>query len=485
MQILPFQFKRLHDDKYLLVNECGEHIFLNQKEFQAICHETLTRNDCIFDDLKSKHFICENNKDDLIDILALKYRTRKRFISNFTVLHMMVLTLRCTNNCTYCQVAAEGEDAKKLDMSLSTARKIIEFISECPSEYIKIEFQGGEPTLNWETLAESVRYTKEIFPKKGKKVDFVVCTNLATLNENQITFFKEHKINISTSLDGPKNIHNKNRVLRNNEGTYDKFIENLQSCRELVGHDSVSALMTTTRDNINNLNSVVDEYIEKGFGGIFIRPLNPYGQANKNTANLGYTMEEFVYEYEKALDYIIDYNLRTGRLFPEYYATLLLTRILTPFSTGFVDLQSPSGAGISGIIYDQNGNVFPSDEARMLSRMGDDYFLMGNINKDKWLNIFGESILKEITNNSCLEIMPYCAYCVYQAYCGSDPIRNYLQTKDIIGKRPDNGFCTKNKLIFDLLFKKIKQNNSDVMDVLWSWITSRSLSKIRPTFEKV
>ena len=47
---------------------------------------------------------------------------------------------------------------------------------------------------------------------------------------------------------------------------------------------------------------------------------------------------------------------------------------MTPFSTGFVDLQSPSGAGIAGAIYYYNGDVYPTDEARMLAEMGDQSF---------------------------------------------------------------------------------------------------------------
>ena len=74
------------------------------------------------------------------------------------------------------------------------------------------------------------------------------------------------------------------------------------------------------------------------------------------------------------LNYIIELN-KSGTNFIECYTTLFLSRILTPFSTGFVDLQSPSGAGISGVIYNYDGKIYPADEARMLSRMGDDYFV--------------------------------------------------------------------------------------------------------------
>ena len=40
-------------------------------------------------------------------------------------------------------------------------------------------------------------------------------------------------------------------------------------------------------------------------------------------------------------------------------------------------------------------------------------------------------------------------------------------------------FCKKNKLIFDMLFKKLKRNDPDEMDVFWSWISCRSLKEVR------
>ena len=48
--------------------------------------------------------------------------------------------------------------------------------------------------------------------------------------------------------------------------------------------------------------------------------------------------------------------------------------MLTPFATGFVDLQSPAGVGISGAIYDYDGSVYVSDEARMMARFKNYFF---------------------------------------------------------------------------------------------------------------
>ncbi len=476
--ILPFQFKRFDSNNYLLVNESGEFIFLGNNDFQEFINGNLTADSPCYYDLKSKHFLNTEHLSETLELISAKYRTRKKFISEFTSLHMMVITLKCTNRCAYCQVSAEGDDVKGFDMSPEIARRIVDIIFKSPSPHLKIEFQGGEPTLNWETLQETVIYAKKLNRNNQKHLDFVVCTNLVKINKKQLMFFKKHGVHISTSLDGPQWLHDKNRVTRVGCGTYDSVILNMHDAFDILGHGEVNALMTTTIDNVDHLQDVITEYVRHGLNGVFIRSLNPYGLAAVNAEQLGYSAEHFVETYEKALNFIVQLNLN-GTRFVEFYASLLLTRILTPFSTGFVDLQSPSGAGISGAIYDHNGDVFPADEARMLARMGDRRFLLGNVFQDSYEDIFGGKIIREIVSKSCVEIMPYCNSCVYRVYCGSDPIRNYLETGDLIGKRPQNDFCKKNKLIFDMLFKKLKRNDPDEMDVFWSWVTCRSLKELR------
>lgn len=478
MNILPFQFSRFENDNYLLVNESGEYIFLKNDDFHKVITGDLTCESPSYYDLKSRHFISTEGLPETLEMISAKYRTRKRFISDFTALHMMVVTLKCTNACSYCHVSAEAEDAKDFDMSPEVARRVVDYIFRSPSSVVKIEFQGGEPTLNWETIRETVLYAKKLNERHQKFLEFVVCTNLVTISTQQLLFLKEHDISISTSVDGPRDIHDKNRMLRNGRGTYDAVIRNLRNAFDILPPGQVGALMTTTADNIDHLKNVIEEYVRLGFGGIFIRALNPYGLGASNSEHLGYPVEHFVEKFEKALDFIIQLNLN-GTKFAEFYTALLLTRILTPFSTGFVDLQSPSGDGISGVVYDHNGDVFPSDEARMLARMGDRRFYLGNVFTDTYEDIFGGSLIREIVSKSCVEIMPYCNSCVYRTYCGSSPVCNYLETGDIMGKRPDSTFCKKNKLIFDVLFKKLKRNDPDEIDVFWSWVSDRTLEEIR------
>ena len=476
--ILPFNFKR-NSYGNLLVNQAGEHITLSDKDFMEFCNKSMENTHPVYCKLKSRQFLTTEKELDLSEeLLAAKLRTRKAFISDFTSLHMIVITLRCNCSCKYCHASSVDISQEEYDMDWKTAQKTIEMIFQTPSQDIKIEYQGGEPLLNWDILKESILYAEFLNTLAKKNLNFVICTNLLNIADEQIMFLKKHNVEISSSLDGNKELHDCNRISRIYQSSYDEFIKNLSRIRKHIGQNACSPLVTITKSNINRLREVIDCYISLGFKNIFLRALNPYGNAVINKENLSYTNEEFIAAYKDALNYIIELNKR-GIEFTECYTALFLSRILTPYSTGFVDLQSPSGAGISGVIYNYNGDVYPADEARMLARMGDEYFKLGNVKKNNYKEIFNGQIIRNIVKSSCVETMPVCSECVYQQYCGADVIRNYLETKDLTGSRLTGSFCRKNKAILDYIFELLNSDDEQIHDIFWSWAAGTNYKEIK------
>ena len=466
-RLLPFEFKRKTNGEVLLVNECGDFLCVSPDEFRTLVEKrfedlpqsTLHR-------LENRHIVAEEKHfHTALNLLGNKYRSRREYLFSSTALHMLVVTLRCNHKCEYCQVSSREEDAYKYDMKPEVAEKIVDLVFESPSPVVKIEFQGGDALLNWPTVMAAVRHAEKLNVEKKKELEFVICTNLYALEEGHIADIKEHKINISTSLDGPCWMHDKHRILRTEGSSYKMFAKKLALARKHLGHGCANALMTTTVDSLDNIEAIIDEYVSLGFEGIFFRALNPYGDAHKN--NLYYSPERYFEMYKRGLEYIIDLN-KKGKRFVEYYTALLIRRIMSPYATGFVDLQSPSGAGISGVIYDYTGDVYPADEARMLSRMGDCRFKMGNVYENSFKEIFLSDVLKKIVRESCVETIPGCSSCAYRTYCGVDVFRNYLETGDISNVRMDSFFCRKQTQIFDYLFERIC--DSDFIDVVGKWI---------------
>ncbi len=469
--LLPFRFQRINR-KELIVNEFGDYLLLPKGSVERIIKKEINKfsEKDFYADLVSNCFVSESPIPQNIEIMATRYRTKKSFLNDFTGLHIIVPTLRCNQACHYCQVSHVTKESGGYDIDNKTIDNIVEIIFKSPNPNITIEFQGGEPLLVFDKIQYCIEKVKEYLAVNSKKLTYVICTNLFLLDENILNYCKLNNIQISTSLDGPEFIHNYNRK-NQNSNSYKVTIENIFKCREVLGYDKVSALMTTSKYSLNYHREIIDEYLSHNFKEIFLRVINPYGHALKNRDYNEYTMDDFFEFYKKALNYIIELN-RNGIYFVEVFTKLVLTKMLTPFPIGFVDLQSPAGIINNVIVYNYNGNVYPSDEARMIAEMGDDYFNLGNINKNNYKDIFNGEKANQIAEHWSNECLVGCSECAFQAYCGADPIRNYSTQGDMYGFRPTSTFCKKNKMIFEYLIELI-DSNSEIEKIFNRWISNK------------
>lgn len=178
-------------------------------------------------------------------------------------------------------------------MQQSHAAKAIDFVFASPSPNIKLEFQGGEPLLNFDLIRWIVERVKERNADAARNIGFVITTNLALINDEVFAFCREHDVFISTSLDGPRSLHNTNRP-RPGGDSYERAIAGISRVRTALGNDRVSTLMTTTRSSLEQPEAIVDEYVAQGFSSIFLRSLSPFGFAVKTGTVGSYRTEQWL-----------------------------------------------------------------------------------------------------------------------------------------------------------------------------------------------
>jgi len=470
----PFNFERI-GDRVLVVNEVGEHLFLSEADFAAFVARALPATSETYAELNSKHFLYDSDPTVAIDLLATKYRTKKSFLDGFTKLHIFVVSLRCEHSCHYCQVSRVSADRTAFDMSAETAERALDLVFRSPAPELKIEFQGGEPLLNFERIIHVIQSAEERATHLRRDVEFVVTTNLALLEQRMLDFFMRHNVVLSTSLDGPADLHNGNRPRAGND-SYEAMVGNLPRAREALGHDRVSAIMTTTRASLSRAREIVDEYARLGFSSIFLRSLSPYGFATKTAHRTGYTMDEFLAFYVGALDRILELN-RAGTFLVETFAQILLTKILTPFPSYYVDLQSPTGAGIGAAVYNYDGDIYPSDESRMLAEMNDRSLRLGNVHLNSYEEIFGSRVLRQLVEASIVESIPGCSDCALQAFCGGDPTYHYATQRDLVGNRSTSDFHRKNAFIIRHLLTLL-EDDPDARRTFASWVAGRPYQEL-------
>ena len=471
--LLPLRFCRFNDEQVLLTNDVGEFIFVGKSDFDALIQGEMDVHSDIFYDIESKQIATTDSIDDVVPMLATKFRTKKSILRDFTSLHMVVPTLRCNSSCIYCQVARKNLEDHTADMTKKTAKNVVKTIFESPSPCIKIEFQGGDPSTAFDMVKFIIEEAEYVNLFKKRRLEFVICTNICLLTEEMVKYLKKHKCYVSTSLDGPKDLHNTNRPLQNTEHTHELFEEKLSMIRTIWGDNGcVSALMTTSKYSLGRFKEIIDEYVRLGFNSVFLRALNPYGFAKQYKEKIAYPIEDFIENFIDGLNYIIELN-KKGIYFVEGYTALLLRRMLTPYATGFVDLQSPAGVGIAGAIYDYDGGVYVSDEGRMMARFKNYFFRLGNVNENTYQEMFNGEHLHHILSSACNECLPECSFCAFQPYCGADPVRNLSEQGDMVGFRPTNEMCKKNKAIFHYLFELLKKNDPVINRIFWSWINPK------------
>lgn len=465
--LLPLRFIPLDPGRYVLTNFAGEYCVLNRLDAHALLTGTLAMHSPDYNTLKTKHFLFDDESKVAIDLLAAKYRTKQQYLAEFTRLHIFVLTLRCNNRCGYCQVSRQGPNSVGYDMSFDTADKAIDFTFRSPAKYLKIEFQGGEPLLNMPLLRHIVEKSRTRAIQDSRTVEYVVCTNLNLIDDEMLNFFRDHDIFVSTSLDGPRDLHNVNRPNPDCD-SYDATVTGIARTIKLLGRDRISALMTTTNASISQPRAIVDEYLRMGFRSMFFRIINPYGLAARNRAATSYSVQEWLHFYKEALTYILELN-RSGVYFREEYAALILKKMLTPYSTGFVDLQSPAGIGDGVVVFNYDGEVYASDESRMLAEMGDYHFRLGNLQKNTYEEVMFSDKLIDTLRVTMSEGVPQCCDCGLQPFCGSDPVRHYRTQGDIVGFKPTSEFCIKNMGIIKHLIRLL-EDDPGASEVLTSWI---------------
>jgi uncharacterized protein len=464
---LPFRFMRWSENEVLVSNDVGEWAFLPSEVFDEFATQRLSPDSSAYADLKGKHFLTDSKSVVPIQLLATKYRTKKAFLDGFTSLHLFVVTLRCDHSCPYCQVSRVTEDRASYDMTRETALKAVDFMFRSPSPELKIEFQGGESLLHFEAIRWVVEAVETQNLSEQRHIEFVIATNLSQLTDEVLDYCADHSIYLSTSLDGPAFLHNANRP-RPGRDSHERVVANLARARARLGHDQVSALMTTTQESLRYPVEIVDEYVARGFDAMFLRNISPYGFAVRANLLPRYETNAFLGFYKTALARIIEWN-KKGTPMVEVFSQILLRKMLTPFATGYVDLQSPAGAGLGAVVYNYDGDVYASDEGRMLAEMQDKSFRLGNLHTDRYETVMGGDRMRAIVEQSCCETLPGCSECAFLPFCGADPVFHWATQGDLVGHRPTSTFCQKNMAIIRYLFDLLRSDDAFTRQLLMSW----------------
>ena len=180
----------------------------------------------------------------------------------------------CNLSCRYC-FAGEGEyHGSRGLMDFETGKKALDFLvaNSGKRRNLEVDFFGGEPLLNWNTVKKLVAYGRSIEEANGKHFRFTLTTNGVLLNDDVIEFANKEMDNVVLSLDGRKEVNDRMRPFPGGKGSYDVIVPNFKKFVAARGDKPYYVRGTFTHYNLDFAKDIL-HYADLGFDRLSMEPV--------------------------------------------------------------------------------------------------------------------------------------------------------------------------------------------------------------------
>ena len=340
------------------------------------------------------------------------------------VLH---LTDMCNLRCKYCFIeGGKIEGYLNNQMSFKVVKAALDkfAITIQSSDLPKppsIVLYGGEPLLNFPALSYALEYLQELQRDYHlpEKLDKILITNGTQITYDIAKVLKRHDVSVSVSLDGPKFLHDQNRIYFSGRGSYKDSLQGYNILKEIGLAPTVSCVLS--EHSLDHVPQIMHWFLDDlkvrglGFNHVSIVPnVNKYNPVYESRFT-----DAVIQSQEIVLEYPDVYERRMSRKLNSF----LERDILKADCTGCGEQMTISPDGKIGICqgYMGNRNTF----------VGDVF--------DKDFEANKHPIWIEWSRRSPL-YMPLCLECPALAVCGGGCPRNAESLSGSIWD-PDMAFC--------------------------------------------
>jgi uncharacterized protein len=303
------------------------------------------------------------------------------------------ITLQVTQNCNLrCRYCIYSESNGKLQrhhspkkMTWETAKRALDFLWEhsIDSEEMSVSFYGGEPLLEYPLIKKCIAYSKVRF--RGKKLRFNLTTNSTLLTDEMVHYFARNNVDIMISLDGVKDINDRNRVFAGGKGTFDTIMHRIHRIREIEPEYAKTVKISMVMDPSNDFDCINELTIN--YCDIEPNALLPAMVEHLDAADPVIYSDTFSNKYSYQiflawLAYLGRYPVE--EVSPIAHQALIAELSLMEKHENTLPLQSidcPSGPCVAGharLFCNVDGNLFPCERVSETSEA----MLIGNIFSD-------------------------------------------------------------------------------------------------------
>ncbi|WP_373215437.1 radical SAM protein [Peptostreptococcus anaerobius] len=256
----------------LSLNEEYSNEYSNLKKY-GTCRKDL------FNELCNGSMLIDKNTNEVSKINILS--KSERFSTNCLSL-TIAPTLSCNFKCPYCY----EKGVEMNSMTKEIIHETIDFIKYRIDNNTKlgIAWYGGEPLLEINTIEYITKKLFETLDSIEENFEANIVTNGYLLSKEVALKLKNCKVkHAQITLDGPPKIHDKRRILMNNKPTFNKIINNIKECCNIL---DITIRINVDKTNIEYINDIVlilkeNDIYDKV--NVYLAPVDDINSKSKNT----------------------------------------------------------------------------------------------------------------------------------------------------------------------------------------------------------
>lgn len=347
---------------------------------------------------------------------------------------------RCNLKCRYCYLGDKNGDK----MEIQTAKKAIDMafqkVKLHKDHKLWVDFVGGEALLDFKMIEMLVEYIEKKNLNEHNELLFSVTTNATVFNKEIINFLIEKQFALKVSIDGNKEINDRNRISCTGYSVHDKIMENLKYVRSFEERTGRYVQVTNVITE-NNYESYFESlvYLTKTLGFKMIDTALDLSVPWNNTQ-----MEILSNEIKKSFRYFIEQAKKQNGFYWEFAEKVIKFR--DPIIKNSTKKFYCCGAGIVSAYIRTDGTIFACPGNL------EETVCLGNLDKG-----FKKEKMLELKNFNGID-NEECANCEIADYCveRSCMMQNIAVTGD--KNKPAPIFCRMRRLMFELY-----QENEDII----------------------
>lgn len=353
----------------------------------------------------------------------------------------------CNLVCTYCYYRKTSDhfDGRTGRMTDETLRKVVRTFCQTAHPCPHFSWQGGEPMLaGLEFFQKAVAY-QQAFRRPGQQIVNAFQTNGTLITEEWCRFLKRWDMLIGISIDGPKNIHDKNRIYPNGSGSQDDVIRGLRLLQEHGVEHNV--LILIHRDNVERPKEVVRFVRELGEDYLQFIPCVVTGLDRSMPSHDAVDPVA----YGEFLCGVFDEWMAAGpnRLYVRMFNNLVLA------AAGLDPEYCVLRRACAGcILVEHNGDVFPCDF------LVQPEWRLGNLQTDSLVQVYRHPRWAEFRKLKS-QLPPACQACRHAAVCNGGCPRDRFGGR--LANDEPNYLCRGYQLFFDYAMPTIRKLADDWM----------------------